>query len=55
MPPVGYWKEVLGQFTIDLINDFLSSETDNTQNEQPCEDLGYAVVVDEDNEQKLIN
>ena len=50
MPPLGYFDRILEEFAIDFVNGIFSniSTSENTSKNDEIEDLGYAVVVDED-------
>lgn len=55
MKPLVDWKQIVGQIAIDFICDIISNNNETEPQEQQCEDLGYAIVLDENNEQKRIN
>jgi hypothetical protein len=46
MPPLVDWKTIIGEIAIDFVNDIFSNETKSSK--ENCEDLGYAVIVDDD-------
>ena len=50
MPPLVDWKTIIGEIAIDFVNDIFSnkSTSEKKSNTENCEDLGYAVIVDDD-------
>lgn len=44
------WKTIIGEIAIDFVDAIFSNKStnENISKKQDCEDLGYAVVVDED-------
>ena len=44
------WKEVINEIAFDLVNEIFPNKAKNetTYTQEDCEDLGYAVVVDDD-------
>jgi hypothetical protein len=50
MPPLVDWKTIISEIAIDFVDEIFSNKStnENISKKQDCEDLGYAVVVDED-------
>jgi hypothetical protein len=50
MPPLGYFDRIIGEIAKDFVDVLFSnmSTSENTSKNDEIEDLGYAVVVDED-------
>jgi hypothetical protein len=50
MPPLVDWKTIIGEIAIDFVNDIFSnkSTSEKKSSKENCEDLGYAVIVDDD-------
>ena len=50
MPPLVDWKTIIGEIAIDFINEIFSNKSTSEKklNTENCEDLGYAVIVDDD-------
>jgi hypothetical protein len=53
MPPVNDWKEIINAIPFNFVSDIFTNKTQNetTYTQEDCEDLGYAVVVDEDGDE----
>ena len=50
MPPLGDWKTIISEIAIDFVNDIFSnkSTSEKKSHTEDYEDLGYAVIVDDD-------
>jgi hypothetical protein len=50
MPPLRDWRTIISEIAIDFVNEIFSnkSTSENKSNKENCEDLGYAVIVDDD-------
>jgi hypothetical protein len=53
MPPLVDWKTIIGEIAIDFVNDIFSnkSTSEKKSSKENCEDLGYAVIVDDDGDE----
>lgn len=53
MPPVNSWKSILGEIAIEIVSDLFNTKSKNDKTPmkeqyEDYEDLGYAVVIDDD-------
>ena len=50
MPPLGDLRTIISEIAIDFVNVIFSnkSTSENKSSKENCEDLGYAVIVDDD-------
>ena len=53
MPPLVDWKTIIGEIAIDFVNDIFSnkSTSEKKSHTEDYEDLGYAVIVDDDGDE----